>query len=88
MSPGRWDHQGRSGPGCFLRGTKYHHHVNNTCQKRLMLERGMDLSLLGNELVGPWDAGARCPCWVSTLHPVDMPCTLKTFNKDSLNHDG
>ena len=61
MSPGRWDHQGRSGPGCFLRGTKHHHHVNNTCQKRLMLERGMDLSLLGNELVGPWDAGGQVP---------------------------
>ena len=30
----------------------------------------------------------RRACWVSTLHPVDMPCTLKTFNKDSLNHDG
>ena len=26
-----------------------------------MLERGMDLPLLGNELVGPWDAGGQVP---------------------------
>lgn len=43
----------------------------------------------GNELIGPWDAGGQVPMpGVYTVHPADMPCTLKTLNKDSLNHDG
>ena len=44
-----------------MRGSKHHHHFNNICQKRLTLELGMDLALLGIELVSPWDAEGQVP---------------------------